>query len=209
MRQSDSNLHMKIIGVTGGAGSGKSTVSRILAGLGAKVIDADHIARQILFKGERAYREVVDLFGSEILRDNGEVDREKLGGIVFNDREKLHILNNITHKYIIERIKGEIEKNRRDSSCHMTVVDAPLPVKCGFLDIVDAVWVVVADEKSRIGRVAVRDGCSKERAAAIIKAQMSQEDYLKIADEVIENNGDLNALENKVKSLYHKYKDRF
>lgn len=205
MKQSDNGVRMMVIGVTGGAGSGKSTVSRILAELGARVIDADHMARQVVSKGEPAYREIVDCLGPGILCGNGEIDRKKLGAVVFNDSEKLRMLNSITHKYIIERINTEVEKNRQDHMCRMTVVDAPLPVEHGFLDIVDSVWVVAADEKSRIERIIARDGCSADRALAIINAQMSQDEYLKIADEVIRNDADIKTLENSVRNLYYKY----
>lgn len=194
---------MKIIGITGGIGSGKSTVANILQNFGAKVIDADRISREVTEKGQPALKETVDYFGEEVLNKDGDLDRKKLGEIVFKDDEKLKILNDITHKYIIERIRQHLDKFKAEN-VRVVVLDVPLPVKHGFLDIVDEVWVVVAKKETRVKRIIERNGFSYKEAISRINAQQSDEDYLKIADEVIQNDGTTEDLVKYVTMLYNK-----
>ncbi len=194
---------MKIIGITGGIGSGKSTVANILQNFGAKVIDADRISREVTEKGQPALKEIVDYFGEEVLNKDGDLDRKKLGEIVFKDDEKLKILNDITHKYIIERIRQYLDKCKAEN-VRVVVLDVPLPVKHGFLDIVDEVWVVVAKKETRVKRIIERNGFSYKEAISRINAQQSDEDYLKIADEVIQNDGTTEDLVKYVTMLYNK-----
>lgn len=194
---------MKIIGITGGIGSGKSTVANILQNFGAKVIDADRISREVTEKGQPALKEIVDYFGEEVLNKDGDLDRKKLGEIVFKDNEKLKILNDITHKYIIERIRQHLDKFKAEN-VRVVVLDVPLPVKHGFLDIVDEVWVVVAKKETRVKRIIERNGFSYKEAISRINAQQSDEDYLKIADEVIQNDGTTEDLVKYVTMLYNK-----
>ncbi|HOJ09972.1 MAG TPA: dephospho-CoA kinase [Clostridiales bacterium] len=193
---------MKVIGVTGGIGSGKSTVTRILSDLGAEIIDADKIAREITAKGEPALQELVDYFGPGILNDNGELRRTKLAEIVFVDKEKLDILNSITHKYVVKRLISHLEKLRYENKTSFTVLDVPIPVKHGFLDIVNEVWVVTADKETRIKRVMERNKISYEEAVNRIQSQKSDEEYLRLANEVIINNGTLEELEGTIARLY-------
>jgi len=193
---------VKVIGVTGGIGSGKSTVTRILSDLGAEIIDADKIAREITAKGEPALQELVDYFGPGILNDNGELRRTKLAEIVFVDKEKLDILNSITHKYVVKRLISHLEKLRYENKTSFTVLDVPIPVKHGFLDIVNEVWVVTADKETRIKRVMERNKISYEEAVNRIQSQKSDEEYLRLANEVIINNGTLEELEGTIARLY-------
>lgn len=192
---------MRIIGVTGGMGSGKSTVSKILSGFGAKIIDADMIARDIVKKGEKALDEIAAVFGSRVLDSNGELDRRRLSDIVFNDPESLSKLNEITHKYISERI---IQLLERYSNYDTVVIDAPIPIEKGFLNVVDEVWVVHASEELRVKRVMNRSSMSCEDVKKRIRMQMSDEEYIKIADLVIQNDGNSEELEEKVKEYYYK-----
>jgi len=193
---------MRIIGVTGGIGSGKSTVARILRDLGAKIIDADKIAREVTTKGEPALDELVNYFGPEILDKDGELNRRHLADIVFNDKKKLEKLNEITHKYIIERIIDEVNKLKEEGKQDLVVLDVPIPVEHGFLDIVEEVWVVKADKETRIKRIMERNKVSFEEAERRIEAQKSEDEYLRIASKIIENNGTLEELENTVAKLY-------
>ena len=193
---------MRIIGVTGGIGSGKSTVARILRDLGAKIIDADKIAREVTAKGEPALNELVDYFGPEILNKDGDLNRKYLADIVFNDKEKLEKLNEITHKHIIERIINEVNKLKEEGKQDLVVLDVPIPVEHGFLDIVEEVWVVKADKETRIKRIMERNKVSFEEAERRIEAQKSEDEYLRIASKIIENNGTLEELENTVAKLY-------
>ncbi|ABN52119.1 MAG TPA: dephospho-CoA kinase [Hungateiclostridium thermocellum] len=193
---------MRTIGVTGGIGSGKSTVSKILADLGAQIIDADVIARDVILKGHEAYQEIVDYFGSQILLPDGEIDRKKLAGEVFNNKDKLEILNGITHKHVAQII---IERHEILKKTGKTIViDAPIPIKHGFLDIVDEVWVVVADRETRIKRVMKRSGFSYEQVLERINAQLSDEYYCSLADVIIENGGTCEELRRIVEAHYNK-----
>jgi len=197
-----------VIGVTGGIGAGKSMVSRILVDLGAKVVDADKIARDIVKPGEPALMELVNEFGKEILTGQGELDRQKLSQMVFGDNQKLEKLNKITHKYIVERIINLVEKEKRDKRFDIIVLDVPIPVKKGFLDIADEIWVVTADKETRIERIIKRSGFTREEAEKRIASLPGDEEYLEIADEVIENNSSLEELEKKVAKLYVKVASR-
>lgn len=196
-----------VIGVTGGTGSGKSTVAKILKHLGAKVINADKVAREVVCKGQKAYNELLAYFGNEIVDENGEINRKKLASIVFNDPQKLETLNAITHKYIAEKIAALICSYYRRNSSEVIVVDAPLPIRHGFLDLVDKVWVVTADKETRVKRVMERDGLSAEEAVSRINSQMSEAEYLKLADEVLVNNGNVEELEKETVRLFFKIKN--
>jgi dephospho-CoA kinase len=191
-----------IIGLTGTIGSGKSTVSKIMKDLGAAIIDADVIARTVTAKGSEALEELVSHFGSEILEQNGELNRKKLADIVFNDPVKLEDLNNITHKYIIRKILSSLNDLKASGRNEVVVLDAPLPVKRGFLDMVDEVWVVTSERETRIKRIMQRSGFTLEEATERINSQAKEEQYLGIADLVIENDSSIEELEKTVVKLY-------
>lgn len=193
---------MRIIGVTGAIGSGKSMVSKILNDLGAVIIDADVVSRAVTAKGSEALAELVSYFGREILLPNGELDRKKMAKIVFDDIVKLHTLNAVTHKYIIRKIKSAVENIKATGKCDVVAVDAPLPVEQGFIDVVDEVWVVTADREKRINRIIERSGYSYKEAEARLDSQMKDEEYLKLADEIIDNNNGIEELEKTVVKLF-------
>lgn len=193
---------MKIIGVTGGIGSGKSTVSRILSDLGAKVLDADRIAREVVKKGGEALDELKMTFGNEILDSMGELDRKKLAAIVFSDAEKLKTLNRITHKYVASKIKNEVHRLRKEGKTEIVVIDVPLPVKEGFRDVADVIWTVTADRETRIKRVMARSSVTREEVERRMNAQYSEDSYVSLADIVIKNDGSIEDLEKKVAKLY-------
>ncbi|NLL05987.1 MAG: dephospho-CoA kinase [Clostridiaceae bacterium] len=190
---------MRKIGVTGGIGSGKSTVSKILASFGAQIIDADILAKQVVEKGQKALREIVECFGEEILDPDGNLDREKLSGIVFKDKQKLEVLNRITHAHIAKRIIEEIDSL---NNTEIAVVDAPIPIKHGFLDVVDEVWAVIADKEVRIKRVMERSGLTYNEVEDRIKSQLSDDYYKSISKVVIVNNGCVENLRRQVKKHY-------
>ena len=193
---------MKIIGVTGGIGSGKSTVSRTLRDLGAAVIDADVLAKNITGTGGRAFNELVEYFGKDILDDDGELDRSKLASIAFGDKVKLHALNSITHKYIADKIHETVKALSDSDKWGIIVIDAPLPIEKGFMDLADEVWVVTAKRETRIKRVMDRSGFTYEAVSERIDSQLRDEEYLRIADEVVENNGTVEELEQAVVKLF-------
>jgi len=193
---------LKIIGVTGGIGSGKSTVSSTLRDLGAAVVDADVISRSVTVSGGRAYEELVEYFGSEIVSESGEIDRAKLASIAFNDKVKLHALNCITHKHVADKIHDTVEFLKSSGKWDIIVIDAPIPVERGFLDLADEVWVVVADLDVRISRVVERSGLTVEEVKERIASQLREDQYISIADETIFNNGSVEELEQVVVKLF-------
>jgi len=188
------------VGITGGIGSGKSTVARILEENGAKLIIADDLAKEIVQRGMPAYDKIISEFGTGILDREGNIDRKKLGDIVFADKSRLSILNRITHGIVAERIRLRLEQFRSENS-RLAVVEAIVPIKHGFLDLVDSVWVVIAPESVRIERIVKRNNVSCLEAKQRIYSQMSDEEYKSIADKVIYNEGTLQELEAKVWDL--------
>jgi dephospho-CoA kinase len=195
MKQSNSSV---VLGVTGGIGSGKSTVSSILEDMGAVIIDADIISRQVVMPGEKALEELTETFGNDILDESGQLKRKRLAEIVFNDTERLQILNNILHKYVSDRIKNNV-KEQLLKKTKVIVIDAPIPIKTGFLDLCHQVWTVTADKELRIKRIMERNGMTYDEALSRINSQLNEQEYARIADTVINNNYDYAHLKEEVK----------
>ena len=192
---------MKVIGLTGGTGSGKSVVSKSLAAAGAVIIDADKIAHEIILKGEPAYMEIIEYYGTGILDDEKNIIRKKLGEIVFNDKEKLAFLNQCTHKYITVEVKRQIAAAKEEGKAAAIIVDAPLLLEAGLEKVCDLVWVVYAEPEVRAQRVMARDGITYELAKARIANQKSWEEYRQAADAVIDNSKDLEHLEGQLAEI--------
>lgn len=200
---------MRIIGITGGIGSGKSTVSRVLRDLNAAVIDYDSVARSVTAKGGKAFEELVSYFGKDILDENGDLDRKRLAEIVFNDQVKLHALDSITHKYVKAKVLENIEIIKQTGKSDVIVLDCPLPIENGFLDLAEEVWAVTADRDLRIKRIMERNNFTHEEAVARINSQKKDEDYSNIADVLIQNNGSVEDLEKTVVKLFlHKKEEK-
>lgn len=187
----------KIIGLTGGIGTGKSTVSKIIQEKGFPVIDADLIAREVVNIGEPAYIETVKSFGETILRDDGSIDRKKLGSIVFNDTNLRHRLNSILHPQINKKMKEETLKY----SLLYRVVFLDIPLLIEELEnlnssglLFDEIWLVYADETTQLKRIIERDKTDLADAIRRINAQKSIEEKLKYADVVIYNTGSIKEL---------------
>lgn len=174
-----------IIGLTGGIASGKSTVSNYLQDLGAVIIDADKIARTVLEKGEQAYKEVVDFFGKDILKENAEIDRSKLGKLIFSEKKYRNKLEEITHPVIIKKINKKIEEYRENN--RIIILDAPLLFEVGLDKDVDQTWLVYVDKETQINRLMRRDNISKNEAIRRIEAQLPIEKKKEMADIVIDN----------------------
>ncbi len=191
---------MKILGVTGGTGTGKSSVCMILKEEGGKIIDADKITRKLQKKGGAAYDEIVEFFTQDILLEDGELDRKKLGAIVFSDGEKLRKLNQIVHKHVTREIKRRVEKYSMEDSgkYRFLVLDVPIPIEEGFFDTVDYVWAVVANDDLRISRLMERMEITEEEAARRIASQMSNREYEELADCTIVNEEDIFRLRSLV-----------
>jgi len=191
---------MKIIGLTGGIGSGKSTVSRFLTGLGASVIDADKVGHDVL-RNPEIRREIVNAFGEQVLTPGGEIDRSRLGEVVFGNTEALERLNNITHPGIRLIVESRIGELRRQGA-RVVVLEAPLLVEADWASAVDEVWVVVAPEAKVLEWLKKRSRLSEKESLARIRSQISSEERVKYADVVIDNNGSLEELKEKVEALW-------
>ena len=194
---------MKVIGLTGGIGSGKSTVAQFLAELGAVVLDTDKVGHEALKPDTETWREVVAAFGRQILTPEGNVDRKKLGEVVFGNPEALSRLNQIMHPQIGKMVKAQLEEYRRQG-VRVVVLEIPLLLETGGTSLVDEIWVTVASEPVVLRRLGERSELSRQQSLARIRSQMSNEERLKHADAVINNDGSLDELKAKVKELWQK-----
>ncbi|KAH0745800.1 hypothetical protein KY285_007457 [Solanum tuberosum] len=184
---------MRIVGLTGGIASGKSTVSNLFKAHGIPVVDADVVARNILMEGTGGWKKVVAAFGEDILLDNGEVDRAKLGQIVFSDLEKRQLLNRllapfISHGMLMEVLKLWIK------GCSIIVLDVPLLFEAKIDKWTKPIVVIWVDPETQLQRLMTRDGSMEEEAKSRINAQMSLDLKRSKADIVIDNTSSLEAL---------------
>lgn len=195
-----------LIGLTGGIASGKSLVSGELKRLGARIIDADVITREITSPGQPANREIIEEFGPEAANRDGTINRQVLGGIVFSDPEKLSRLNRITHPRIIQRIGEKVEEIKKENSGAFIVIDAALLYEVGLQKGVSKVIVVYADEEKQIKRLMKRDCLSEEDAKKRINAQMPLKLKAGYADYVINNNGEMEEARRLAARIYEELK---
>ena len=189
------------VGLTGGIGSGKSAVSALLAQHGAVIIDADRIARAVVAKGTPGLARVVEAFGPEVLRADGELDREALGRIVFADADALARLNAIVHPLVGEETARE-QAAAEAAGAQVLVFDVPLLVENGLQSLYDVVVVVAAQPATQLARLTQLREMSEEDARARIAAQLPLADKLAVATYVIENDGPLGALAPQVDALW-------
>ena len=194
---------MKVIGLTGGIGSGKSTVSQFLAELGAVILDADKVGHEAYKPDTGVWREVVAAFGTEILTPNGDIDRKKLGEIVFGNAEALSRLNQIMHPRIYDMVKAQLEEYQRQG-VDVVVLEAPLLIEAGWTSSVDEVWVTVAPESTVLRRLEECSGLSEQQSLARIRSQLSSEERIRHANVVINTDCSLDELKAKVKELWQK-----
>jgi dephospho-CoA kinase len=192
---------MIVIGLTGGIGSGKSTVAGYLAEYGAAVIDADKVGHEILKKGTAAYQDVIEAFGGDVLDQSGEIDRKKLGKIVFADRKLRDKLNRIMWSRIWEKIKLQID-SLEQQGIEVAVVEAFGFIEAGWHKLVDQVWVTVVPEKLVIKRLKESRGLAEKEIKARINSQLSAADRNKHADVIITNNATPEELQKKVNQFW-------
>lgn len=186
-----------VIGLTGGIATGKSTVTNYLIEKGYNVIDCDLIAREVVYIGEDAYKDIIIEFGEDIILETGEINRKALGSIVFSDSQKLDKLNRITHHRIIYRVNAEIERLKEDG-IGIIFVDAPLLFEISMEGICDKVWLISVSLETQIDRLMKRDNISKDKALRIINSQMTLEEKSKRSQLIINNEGSLVDLYKKV-----------
>ena len=191
-----------VIGITGGLASGKSLVTEEFKRLGAMVVDADIISRQVSAKDGDAYAYIVKEFGQTILKEDGSIDRKALGAIVFSDKGKLKKLNSITHPRIIKRLRAEVQRLKNESPDAAIAVDAALLIETGLNRDMDAVIVVYADEDRRIQRSVKRDNITEAEARQRSEAQMNLKEKAAMADFVIENNGTMEETRKKARDVF-------
>ena len=194
---------MRVIGLTGGIASGKSTVARMLEQLGAVVIDADLLAREVVAPGGPAYQAVIDAFGTAILKPDLTINRETLARLVFSDPAERKRLEGITHPAIgrlaEERLAGLAGKGH-------TVVFymAPILIEAGATSRVDEIWVVYVDARTQLQRLMARDGSSREEALGRIAAQMPLDEKVKFGSRIIDNSGTPEQTGRQVRDIWER-----
>jgi len=182
---------MKIIGLTGGIATGKSTVAKMLTNRGYEVIDADEIVHKLQAKKSPLLKEISKAFGSTVLNENGSLNREKLGQMIFNDEKKRSLLDSIVHP----AVRAEFERKIQLVQSDILFLDVPLLFESGFDDLADVTLVINASVEVQLERLMLRNGLSHQEARARIDAQMPMSQKVKLADFVIDNDGDLAELE--------------
>ena len=183
-----------LIGLTGGIASGKSTVLQHLRQSGYSVIDADKLGHKVLEQGNPGYKKVVKYFGNEILNSDNTVNRTALGRIVFGDQEKLKQLNEISHPIISEMIQREFEESVTGSNLGIVFLEAALLIEANWYKVCGQIWVVTLDPAFALSRLQERDNLSESDAKLRIAAQLDQQERLKYADVVLNNEGTLEEL---------------
>ncbi|MFQ5994710.1 MAG: dephospho-CoA kinase [Acidiferrobacterales bacterium] len=189
------------IGLTGGIGSGKSTAARLFAKRGAPVIDADEIAKEVVAPDQPAYQEIVQTFGKTILDSHSQLDRSLLRNQVFADSTVRRRLEAIIHP----RVRREIEHRLQNLNAAYCVIVVPLLLEAKQQHLVDRILVIDSDEELQVRRVSHRSGLSEDEIRKIMAAQITRDERLGHADDVISNNADIEQLENQVQELHERY----
>lgn len=191
---------MYTIGLTGGIGTGKSEVLSILRDLGASTVEADLLAHEIYSPGKPAWQDIIDTFGSSILTAEQQINRKKLGEIVFANKNKLSKLNQIVHPRIFEHLKDFIEE-QKIAGVRLLVIEAAVLIEAGWTKMVDSVWVVKASKGTIINRLKKKTTLTEKQITQRINAQISDAKRQEKANEILTNNGDKSDLRDQVREL--------
>jgi dephospho-CoA kinase len=191
-----------LVGLTGGIATGKSMVDAVLRELGARIIDADVLAREVVEPGEPALAEIAAEFGPGVLGPDGRLDRKALGAIVFADPERRRKLEALTHPRIRERFQRHLDELTAKNFRGLVFFDAPVMIESGNYRNMDRLVVVVTDEPTQIARLMARDGIDQDEALRKIRSQMPLGEKAKLADYVIDNSGDRAATATEVRRVY-------
>jgi len=191
-----------VIGLTGGIGSGKSTVAAMLAELGARIIDADKVGHEVYLPGTDGFRRVVDAFGPDVVASDGTIDRRRLGARVFADLDALARLNRLVHPLIGEEIRRRMQAAFAEGDGRPIVVEAAIMLEAGWR-FFDRIWVVVVSRDVAVARVATSRGLAPAEVEQRIDAQMSNAERRRVADLVIENDGTPAELRAQVEAAWH------
>lgn len=193
---------MKIIGIVGGMGSGKSTVVDLLSQLAnTYVISADHIGHSILKKGNSGYIPAIETFGERILGDDGEINRRVLGTIVFSDPAELQKLNKISHPLIYKQVKEEIRLTREKKTYDYIIVDAALLIEIKLIELVDQVWGVYVPLETQVQRIMLRNNLSEAEALKRISTQLPWTELKRFVDVEIDNGSTIDLLNENLKGI--------
>lgn len=198
---------MKVIGLTGGTGSGKSTVATYLENKGCVIIDADEISRELTKPGGEALEPIRRRFGDEVFFEDGTLDRKKLGTIVFNDNVKLRSLEAITTDIVVRKVLEKVDHLKNQGFDGIVILDAPLLFECGMKDFTDENWLVTCDLENRIQRLIDRDGISRQSILDRMSNQLSDEHKRMMADRIIENSGSLAELYSRIDRFIERAED--
>ncbi|WP_026671585.1 dephospho-CoA kinase [Alkalihalobacterium bogoriense] len=193
-----------IIGLTGGIASGKSTVTAILKQYNIPVIDADMIAREVVIPGQEAYQQIVEHFGEEVLLADNTINRKRLGEIIFNDEKERAVLNSIVHPAVRKTMADRKTKLLNEGVEHIAY-DIPLLFESKLTHMVDKVILVYVDEDIQLTRLVARDQCSEKEAVSRIQSQMPLKEKVALADEVINNNGEIVQTEQQLLQILKKW----
>jgi dephospho-CoA kinase len=191
-----------LVGLTGGIATGKSAVATMFRLLGAVIIDADVLAREVVEPGEPALGEIAQEFGQRVITPDGRLDRKALAAIVFGDADRRRRLEAITHPRIRQRFERTLQRLAEEDFRGVVMFDAPVMIESGNYKNMDRLVVVVTDEATQIARLIARDGCTREDALARIRSQMPLSEKARLADHVIDNSGDRAATEDQVRRVH-------
>lgn len=191
---------MKVYGITGGAGTGKSEVIRMLQeNFGGYVIMSDEVARELMQKGNISYRLIVAHFGQDILMEDGEIDRKKLADHVFNNKEALEKLNSMTHPYVKDEIRRQIAEAEKSGEYRFVALESAILLECGYEDICDEFWYVYTKPEIRRQRMKETRNYSDEKVDAVMRNQQPDAVFFDKCAFVIENNSTLDAVDEQLK----------
>jgi dephospho-CoA kinase len=193
---------MLVAGLTGGIATGKSTVAGVFQEAGARLIDADRIARDVVRKGSSAYLDIVAHFGTDILLDDGEIDRGRLAAIIFNSPTEQRTLENIVHPLVKREIDRRVGLIRQQAPEALVIIDIPLLFEAGMQQGLDEVIVVCVPEQIQIERLMARDGLNESEALVRIRAQMPIESKKALATRLIDNSGSLENTRGQTLGIY-------
>jgi dephospho-CoA kinase len=199
------DLEMFVAGLTGGIASGKSTVAAIFKEAGAYIIDADQIAREAVHRESPAYRDIVSRFGRSLVLDDGQIDRKRLGAIIFNDPVERRALENIVHPQVKKEISLRLDRVRRDAPGAVVLVDVPLLFETGMDRNYQAALVVYLPERLQLTRLMTRDGINETDALVRIRSQMPIEKKKSLATHVIDNSGSIENTRSQALEIYRQF----
>ncbi len=197
-------MRLLTVGLTGGIGSGKSTVAKILEDLGATVIHADAVGHEVYLPQTEGWQRVTAAFGRDIVKPDQTIDRQKLGPIVFRDPEALKRLNSIVHPLIFAEVQRRIGSLRAAGVTKPIVVEAAVLIEANWLPLVDEVWLVVAGKEAVVDRLSRQRGLTRDEVARRLDAQLTDAQRRKAAQVVIENRGSLEELRGQVESVWQR-----